>query len=249
MATFDRERREIVVRIVYDGAATAGKTANLRSLNASFGQRARGGLYAPEESATGRTLYFDSLDLETGHVEDWQLRCQIITVPGQLAFAERRYRLLRNVDAIVIVCESTPRGVRAARASLAFLDKALDDGRGRLPMVIQANKQDLPDALSPEAIEEQLVPGRGHRVIGASALHGDGVRPTFLEALGAARNAVRERLIEGGPESLGPPLEIAEQLYETMLQLDGEPEPVVTAMVDELLAGAGEGPAGGKPGE
>ena len=44
------------------------------------------------------------------------LRCQLLTVPGQFAFADRRYRLLRGIDAVVMVCESTPNGIRAAMA-------------------------------------------------------------------------------------------------------------------------------------
>ena len=91
MATFDRDRREIVLRIIYDGVATAGKTANLRSLRALFGRRAQGEVYAPAETATGRAFYFDSLDLLVGHADEWPLRCQLLTVPGQLALVLGAY--------------------------------------------------------------------------------------------------------------------------------------------------------------
>jgi signal recognition particle receptor subunit beta len=242
MATFDRDRREIVLRIVYDGAATAGKTANLRSLHASFGHRAQGELYIPAETATGRTLYFDSLELLTGHVDEWPIRCQLLTVPGQFAFAERRYRLLRGIDAVIVVCESTPRGVQAARGAWTFLERALTSiGNARVPIVVQANKQDLPGALSPAEVEALLVLDPGHRVFPASALQGDGVRVTFLAALDAARDAVRERLRRAGPEALGPPMESAEQLYAAMLrEVDIDPDPAVAAALDEALAALDE---------
>jgi hypothetical protein len=250
MATFDRNRQEIVLRIVYDGAATAGKTANLRSLHASFAHRAQGELYTPVETPAGRTLYFDSLNLLTGHVEEWPIRCQLLTVPGQLAFAERRYRLLRGIDAAVIVCESTRRGIQAAHGSWRFLEKALaSTGNGQVPVIVQANKQDLPGALSPDEVEAQLGLGRRIRVLPASALHGDGVRTTFLAALDAARDAVRERLGRAGPETLGPPMESAAQLYAAMTgEADTESDPAVAVAVDAALAAAEEGDVLSSPG-
>lgn len=238
MATFDRERREIVLRIVYDGAATAGKTANLRALYASFGHRAQGELFIPAETRTGRTLYFDFLELLAGHVDDWPIRCQILTVPGQFAFAERRHRLLRGLDAVVVVCESTPSGVATARFAWAFLERALaSSGAARVPVVVQANKQDIPGALSPAEVEARLAPGRRHKVLAASALHGEGVRATFLAALDAARDVVRATLRSAGPLALGPPLESAERLHESMLRedVDAEPDPEVAAALDEAL--------------
>jgi hypothetical protein len=238
MATFDRDRQEIVLRIVYDGAATAGKTANLRSLHASFAHRAQGELYTPAETPAGRTLYFDSLELLTGYVEEWPIRCQLLTVPGQLAFAERRYRLLRGLDAAVVVCESTRLGIQAAQSSWRFLKNALDSGgNGQVPLIVQANKQDLPGALSPDEVDARLGVGQRLRVLPASALHGEGVRATFLAALDAARDAVRERLRHAGPEALGPPMECAAELYEAMIaEADTEPDPAVGAAVDEALA-------------
>jgi signal recognition particle receptor subunit beta len=237
MATFDRERREIVLRIVYDGPAHAGKTANLRALHASFPHRAAGEVYVPEATATGRTLYFDWLELAAGHVDDWQLRCQLLTVPGQFVFAERRYRLLRGVDAAVLVCESTARGVQTARYARTFLERVLGaTGGSVVPIVVQANKQDLAGSLAPAEIEALLGLGHGRRVLPASALHGDGVRATFLAALDAAREGVREQLRSGGPEALGPPLESAEQLYEAMLrEADAAPDAAVAAALDEAL--------------
>lgn len=238
MATFDPDRREIVLRIVYDGAATAGKTANLRSLYATFGHRAQGELYIPAETASGRTLYFDWLELVVGHLDDWPVRCQVLTVPGQFAFAERRYRLLRGIDAVVVVCESTPQGVHAARLAWTFLQRVLaSTGNPDLPVVVQANKQDLPGALACSEIAAQLALGRGSRVLPACALHGDGVRVTFLAALDAARDAVRATLRRSGVEALAPPMESAEQLHEAMLRdADGALDPVIALALDEALA-------------
>lgn len=237
MAYFDRERGEVVVRLVYDGPATAGKTANLRSLHSTFGQRATGELYAAAETATGRTLYFDWIELMVGHLDDWPLRCQILTVPGQLAFAERRFQLLRELDAAVLVCESTPRGVRAARVAWAFLGKALaSTGNAGVPVIVQANKQDIEGSLPPSEVASLLALGERQRILPASALRGDGVRATFLTALDAAREALRPRVRLGGPEALPVAVQSAEQLYQAMLaESDAPPDPAMVLVLEEVL--------------
>lgn len=241
MACFDHELREIVLRIVYDGAATAGKTANLRSLHESFSARARGDFHVPEETATGRTLYFDWLELHAGYVEDWPLRCQLLTVPGQLTLAERRFRLLRGIDAAVLVCDSSPAGVRAGRVAWVFLEKVLAaTGNAETPILVQANKQDLPGALSPAEIEERL--GVGRRVLPASALSGDGVRETFLAALAAARERLRATLRDRGPEELPPHVESAEQVYTAMLaEEEAPPDPDIAEALEAALAAVERG--------
>lgn len=237
MATFDRERSEVVLRIVYDGAGTAGKTANLRALHASFNHRAQGDVYVPAETNTGRTLYFDAVELQAGYVDDLPLRCEVYSVPGQLALAERRYRLLRDADAVVVVCESTKWGVQAARSAWAFTEKVLiASGNGNVPVVVQASKQDLPGALSPTDVAEMLAFGRARRVMPASAVQGDGVRATFLAALDLAREVVRARLREGGPEALAPPLATSNQLYEAMLVDAGADAELAAEAIEAMVA-------------
>jgi len=236
MAHFDFERGEVVVRIVYDGLATAGKTANLRSLHAAFSKRAKKGVYAPAETPTGRTLYFDWLELLVGYLDDWPLRCQILTVPGQFAYAERRFRLLRDIDGVVLVCESTPKGVDAARIASVFLGKALDAcGNADVPIVFQANKQDLPGALSPEEVAARLGLGERRRLIPASALHGDGVRVTLLTALDLVRERLRHRLRRGGAQALSAHTETAEELYAAMLAAEDTVDAEVAQALDAAL--------------
>lgn len=235
MACFDPERREIVLRVVYDGPAMVGKTANLRSLQASFEPRIHGGRWTSPETPDGRTLYFDWLELSAGHMDDWPLRCQVLTVPGQLALAERRYRILRGLDVAVLVCDSTSRGVRAARIALGFLREVLaSSGGAGVPLLVQANKQDLADALPPEEIRARLGLGAEAKVIPASVINDDGVRATFLTALDMARRSAREGLHRAGPESFPPPVLGAEQLYDAV-STDGDPDPNIARAIDAAI--------------
>src|SRR5262245_13239688 len=98
MAIFDPERGCIVVRIVYDGAALAGKTTSLRALAESLGRPMFSG-----EEAEGRTLFLDWVDFVGGRFEGRPIRCQMVAVPGQPALASRRRRLLADVDTVVVV--------------------------------------------------------------------------------------------------------------------------------------------------
>ena len=108
MAIYDQEQQKVVVRIVYDGPARAGKTTNMRQLAECFSLRSRSEIYVPEEM-DGRTLYFDWMQLDGGLVAGEALRCQFLTVPGQRGLATRRKRILQSADVVVFVCSSARR--------------------------------------------------------------------------------------------------------------------------------------------
>ncbi len=202
MARFDRESGEIVLRIVYDGPATAGKSTTLRALRTAFESRARGEIIVPEESSSGRTLYFDWLELKVGHVDDVPARAEILSVPGQLSYADRRLRVLRTADAAVFVCASTPAGCSAGRIAWKLLVMA-SEGAPPLPTVLVANKQDLDGALDPEEVARRV--GCDPRMAtGASAIEADGARGALVRALDLARSRVRAELA-GAPATALPP--------------------------------------------
>lgn len=239
MAYFDAERGEVVLRVVYDGLATAGKTANLRALHAAFTARALGDLIVPAETATGRTLFFDWLELSAGYVDDWPLRCQVLSVPGQLVFAERRFRLLCEIDAVILVSDSTPKGVDAARIAIVFLEQALRSSQqADVPIVVQANKQDLPDALAPSEIARRLDLDRDRPVIAATAITGEGVRETLLCALQQSRERARHILRQQGPTALSPRFESAERVHAALLAGDGDGDERAGAALEAALLAA-----------
>lgn len=220
MAFFNAETGELVVRIVYDGLGTAGKTTNLRALHAAFPSRTPNGIQTPSENREGRTLFFDWLDLVAGHLDDWPLRCQVLTVPGQFAYASRRFRLLQEVDGAVLVCDSRPAGIEAARLAAAFLKEALRvSGNHDAPLILQANKQDTTGALAPADVREMLR-GIADDVVGASATNGDGVRWTLLSLLDRVRHRVRKRLERSGVAGLPKSTQNAAELYQALVASD-----------------------------
>lgn len=219
MASYDPSTRTIVARILYDGLGMAGKTRSLRRIQEFFSSRS-GAIYVPEERK-GRTLYFDWLELDAGRIDDYSLRVQLMTVPGQWVYVQRRWSLLRSPDAIIVVIDSTPEGRHRGAYAMRFLRAALDQmGSGAAPIVVQANKQDLPDAARGDELRAELQIDPSVPVVEASAENGDGIRMALVMAIQAARDHIRRQL-DGQPPTTLPPIESdPEQIYQQMRQAE-----------------------------
>ena len=68
MPFLDQRTGALVVRVVYDGAAEAGKTTNLRRLEEGLRLTRRGARVEAPGSAGRRTQFFDWLDFQGGEV-------------------------------------------------------------------------------------------------------------------------------------------------------------------------------------
>lgn len=206
MAFYSESTNTITLRIVYDGLGTAGKTTNVQKLHDLYTLRRQGPVTVPEVVG-GRTAYFDWLELAVGALDErYPLRCQVLTVPGQFAYAPRRWKLLQQPDAIVCVCDSSASALRRGRLGMDFLREIR--GRGlcpEAPLVIQANKRDAPDAVSIEALRAHLALHEDETVVEATARTGEGVQLTFFLALDAARAHIRSLLERDGVASLAEP--------------------------------------------
>lgn len=216
MAIFDPELQRIVVRVVYDGPAMAGKTTNVEQLCTFFSSQRRSELFVPQRMGQ-RTLYFDWMHLDGGLVDGRSLRCQFVTVPGQRVLEERRARIVETADVVVFVCDSTPHGVEAARDMLLAADRKYSVAR---PLIVQANKQDLAGALSPDEVRDALELGSGVALTRAIACEGVGVRETAVLAVRAAANHVQRQLGEGGLEGITGRALGGEALYRELLAID-----------------------------
>jgi signal recognition particle receptor subunit beta len=232
MATYDPSTGTLTLRIVFDGLGMAGKTTNLRQIYEILSSSRRGDLYVPEERR-GRTLYFDWLEVEAGTLDEHRVRCQLLTVPGQFSYVQRRFHLLGSPDAIVVVVDSTPQGLVRARYALRFLQEAIASHLPPVPLVVQANKQDLEGALPGDGVARALDLPPGTRVVEASALQGDGVRPTLVFALQAARERLLRQIRDAGMEAIPVGTETAEEVYHQLLRQETEG---VEAKEGEILA-------------
>ena len=112
--------------------------------------------------------------------------------------------LLDRLDGVIFVADSSASMVEENLESLKNLaDNLADYGKdlAELPLVIQYNKRDLPDAMSVEELDQLLTPG-GLPSFEAVANTGQGVFPT-LKAL-AARVLESVHRTSGGVASPPP---------------------------------------------
>lgn len=218
MARIDPERTQIVIRLVYDGPAKAGKTTSLRRLAHSLGVEM---FSAPEEE--GRTLYFDWLDYVGGLYDGMPIRCQVVSAPGQQVLESRRRLLLKSADAVVFVADSRPQRTADNQRAYATLQEIAGQEAVPIGIVIQANKRDLPDALSLDDLRDTFGHGLSLAMTEAVAERGEGVRETFVLGIRLALDRVRGLRTDGSLLTLAPEFEDGTQLLTAMMTSEAEP--------------------------
>lgn len=228
MAILDTERGVLVVRIVYDGPALAGKTSSVRALAASLGRPTFSG-----DEAEGRTLHFDWLDYVGGLFQGYPIRCQVLSVPGQPALVARRRHLLREADAVVFVADSRQEaldeGLRSFEVLRAFVNAAAPPAPG---IILQANKRDAAGAAPLDLVRARLAVGPTVAVTSSVAIEGSGIRETFVLAVRLALDLVRERWRTGTLPSGRPENDSGEDLMEALRRSEG-------AQAESPMTGAG----------
>jgi len=150
--------REINAKIVYYGPGLSGKTTNLEKIYDSVPETNRGRMVSMK-TQTDRTLFFDLLPLDLGELQGMKTRFLLYTVPGQVYYNATRKLVLKGVDALVFVADSSPDKMTENRESLSNLETNLKSyglDLKSIPWVIQFNKRDLPNALPLEQMNKEL---------------------------------------------------------------------------------------------
>ncbi len=174
--------REINCKLVYYGPGLGGKTANLQWMydNTAASQKGKMISLATE---TDRTLFFDFLPLDLGTVRGFKTRLHLYTVPGQVFYEASRKLILKGADGVVFVADSQEERLDANLETLENLREHLKEHAldfGAIPYVLQLNKRDLPNILSPEDLARQLQV-KNEPIVEAVAVSGRGVFETLRE--------------------------------------------------------------------
>lgn len=235
MPIYDFVQRRLVLRIVYDGLAGAGKTTNLRMLGSTLAIQRMREIVSPAEMA-GRTLYFDWIEVPSGAAFGLPVTCQVISVPGQVVLNPRRRLLLASADAVVVVCDSERSQLERARGGLELLRELGRERGTALPFVVQANKQDREGALSPDEVRR----GLGLRlddlvVVPAVARAGSGIVDTFVRALAAANRALAARAKDAGHRVEVGLAETSHRALERMARVGIDREGAAEMVLQEAL--------------
>lgn len=185
MVQINFAQKQVNAKIVYYGPGMSGKTTNLEIVHQRAPAPNRGDLTSISTDGD-RTLFFDFMPLDLGTVAGMRTCFQLYTVPGQVYYNSTRKLVLQGVDGVVFVADSSASMVEENLESMRNLEQNLAEygkSLATMPLIIQFNKRDLPDALPVEELQRLLNP-YGAPCYEAIANTGQGVFPT-LKALAA----------------------------------------------------------------
>ncbi len=197
MPTVRHDERSVSFKIVYCGTPLCGKTTNIAQLHAKLDPGSRSDLISLS-TAADRTLFFDFLSVETPAIPGYRTTFHLYTVPGQITYNATLQLVLREADGVVFVADSQMDRQRAniqafqnLEANLRLNDSSLD----QLPVVLQYNKRDVPNAAPVEYLEF-LLNNRQRRFISfeAEAKEGRNVVATLNAVSQAVLAAFRNQI-------------------------------------------------------
>jgi hypothetical protein len=197
MATLNFAHREIIAKVVYFGAPSAGSSTNLRKLYELLPTSEKGQLHRfgpPDEEDD--IWYFECVPETERSVRDFRLRLRVYAIPGGMTEADYRREVLRGTDAVIFVADA--RKGREAKNLDCLLDlEALlkYDGieMAALPMVIQVNHTDHETARPIEQVVFDLNPF-GFPVVEAVARDQKGVLEAHKEVFDLTLERIRDTL-------------------------------------------------------
>jgi hypothetical protein len=179
----------VQVKIVYYGPGRGGKTTNLEYIYNTYQSKIQSKMISIKTDGD-RTLFFDFLPFSMGKIRGYDIQIQLYTVPGQIKYNATRQLVLRGVDGIVFVADSSIDRQEKNRFSLENLQENLTTYHktiDQLPFVLQYNKRDLKDEgqniLELEEMNQNLNGGLKAPFFPASALKGINVVQTLRKII------------------------------------------------------------------
>ena len=180
MSFINYASKEINCKIIYFGPGLSGKTTNVQYIYEQTQHDQRGKLVTLS-TENERTLFFDFLPLAIGDIRGYKTRFHLYTIPGQTFYEVSRQFILKGVDGIVFVVDSQAERMEANIESFDALQKSLDQQGydfGKVPLVLQYNKRDMPGTVSLRELEATFN-SLQHPYFEAVASRGQGVMETL----------------------------------------------------------------------
>jgi hypothetical protein len=230
MAEVNAEKAEISAKVLYWGAAGAGKTANLEHVHRKLRADNRGELRRIS-TALDPSVCFESLPITLGELSGLKVHLHVVAVPGSPEHAPTRKQQLDRVDGIVLVLDASPERLDANLESFEELRRSLSAyGRSleEVPMVVQYNKRDLADDFTLEELHRKL-DLRGAAVFEAEATQGKGVLQALTTISKRVIRRLREDNLAAPPEPTPTPASTVEPEGAAWADPVPEPEPTVDA--------------------
>ena len=226
MALVNRATNEVTVKLVYYGPGLCGKTTNLEKIYGNP-KLANKGKMISMATETDRTLFFDFMPMELGEIGGKKVRVQLYTVPGQVFYDATRKLVLRGADGVVFVADSQASMKESNIESLENLYTNLRLNRldpGKVALVFQCNKRDLPNIASVEEMTTYLKPRSGVQVVEASAINGQGVTATMRAAVAGILHNLKNNIdISLSEQATAEARAVDEQARQVAADMESEP--------------------------
>jgi hypothetical protein len=172
----DYAKKEINVKMVYVGPASAGLRENIDYIYARTNDQARGKLLQ-FSGGDGEVITYDFLPLAMGSIRGFQVRFHLFTALRKSGPASRKLAL-KGVDGVIFVADCDPAQAGATLAAWKELHKMIA-GYGldpkALPITVQLDHRDLPNATSVDGMRQLLGLDETRPTVEAVAAKGIGV--------------------------------------------------------------------------
>lgn len=158
MSFVNSNAKEVHCKIVYYGPSLGGKTTNIQWVYQQTSNENKSKLKSLDQEIE-RTLFFDFLPLNIGEIRGYKTRFHLYTVPGQIVYDASRKLILKGLDGVIFVADSQEERMDENIQALKNLERNLEqqgyDIR-QIPLVIQYNKRDLPNAMKLQEMRSVL---------------------------------------------------------------------------------------------
>lgn len=184
MVQFNTKEKELIIKLVYYGPGLSGKTTNLKHIHKTTDPDKNTQLISLN-TEKDRTLFFDLLPYEIGHLSGMKIKLQLYTVPGQAQYSTTRKAVLSGADGIAFIADSQRYMMTSNINSLKdmiFNLKENNINHDKIPLVLQYNKRDLPKISGINELNN-ILNRRNSPYFEGIALNGDGVFETLTKLL------------------------------------------------------------------
>jgi len=173
------------LKIVYFGSSLAGKSTNVKKLYEILREKNLTKCdMVVMETEEQRTLFVEMF-VSSINIDGYEFELKILTTPGQFRLHPLRKVIMKGVDGLVFVVDSSKEREKinflVMRETAAVLKEQGEDLL-RFPVVVQYNKRDLPDAMEIEDMQVRFNPWATDYVP-AVAIRGEGVLETFQKVI------------------------------------------------------------------
>lgn len=158
MSFINYNAKEINCKIVYYGPSYGGKTTNVQWIYQKLNDDQKSKMIVLN-TENERTVLYDFWALFLGDIRGFKTKLHLYTVPGQVVYDNYRKLILKGLDGVVFVADSQPDRMEENITAMRNLETNLQQ-QGyditQVPVLLQYNKRDAPDALPIEEMRRQL---------------------------------------------------------------------------------------------